>query len=480
MSRILFMSNWERTETWIAVGRELARRGITPFFSVTRRAHLALALAAGFPRDHILWLNRREARRAAISPGLRARLESLEARRGIAVRSFALMDRFMRSEEPEWADRYTHYVFEALERFIETNDIDIVAGQPDNIPDLLAEAIVKDKGGRYAAPFESRFPDGRFVLWDSRLEQSTHVTGANTPAEVTDEMLVEARRLRDRVRGGERARQVSSQSRAPSPLLPFLRQLLRGFAYRALFVSRSDVYMYTLRSALFDLKYHMVPINRRRLRLSWKYVFEQPVAGERFVYYPLNYAPEHTLDVEAANFTNTFETVRQVAMSLPLGVRLYVKEHPTALGLRGPRALKRLRRLPGVRLIDPGVDSHALIRDALATVSLTGTASLEAALYGRPSFIISDIFIQNFSTCRRLDAPWQVGEALGVPPAKADEERDLRYLAWLISNSHEGTVIEPTVDPASLDDNNIRLVANAFEKLVSRSTGAEQTMPEVA
>jgi hypothetical protein len=282
---------------------------------------------------------------------------------------------------------------------------------------------------------------------------------------VTDDMLRDARALRDRVREGGRVRQVSSQARAPSPSLAFMRQLFRGFAYRALIVSRSDVYMYTLRSVLFDLKYHMIPINRLRLRRSWRRLFEDPVPGERYVYYPLNYAPEHTLDVEAANFTNTFETVRQVAMSLPLGVKLYVKEHPTALGIRGPRELRRLRRLPGVRLIDPGIDSHALIRSALATVSLTGTASLEAALYGRPSLIVSDIFIQNFSTCRRLDAPWQVGAAIGVPPPQADDERDLRYLAWLISNSHKGTVIEPLVDPASLDDDNIRLVADAFEKL---------------
>jgi len=466
MTRILFMSNWERTETWVAVGRELARRGITPFFSVTRRAYLDLALAAGVPRDHILWLTRQDARRAPIDPGLRARLEGLEARRGATVKSFSLMDRFMRSESPEWADRYTHYVFGALERFIHDNDIDIVAGQPDNIPDLLAEAIVKDRGGRYAAPFESRLPGGRFVLWDGPLEQSPHVTGTATPADVTADMLSAARALRDRVREGGRGRQVSDQARAPSPILPFLRKLVRGFAYRALIVSRSDVYMYTVRSVLFDLKYHMIPVNRRRLKWSWNRLFENVVPGERYVFYPLNYAPEHTLDVEAANFTNTFEAVRQVAMSLPLGVRLYVKEHPTALGIRGPRELKKLRRLPGVRMIDPEIDSHVLIRGALATVSLTGTASLEAALFGVPSLIVSDLFIQNFSTCRRLDAPWQVGEAIAAPPPEADDERDLRYLAWLISNSHEGTVLEPLVDPSSLLDANISLVADAFEKLV--------------
>ena len=34
--------------------------------------------------------------------------------------------------------QYTRYVFRELLKFIEANDIEVVSGQPDNIPDLLA------------------------------------------------------------------------------------------------------------------------------------------------------------------------------------------------------------------------------------------------------------------------------------------------------------------------------------------------------
>lgn len=461
------MSNWERTETWVAVAAELARRGITPFFSVTRAAHVALAVKAGIPRAQILWLNRQAAKRAVIDDALRGRLAALEARCGAAFRGFVLMDRFMRSAPQAWAERYLLYAFGELERFIADNGIMLVAGQPDNIPDLLAEAIVKDRGGRYAAPFEFRLPNRRFMLWDGALEQRPHVTGPATPAQVSAEQFAEARALRDRVRQGARMRQPAPAGAAARTHASLLRRLLRGFLYRALIVSRSDVYMYTLRSELFDLQYHRTPLNRWRLKLPWNRLFEQPREGEPFVFYALNYAPEHTLDVEAAPFTNAYETVRQIALSLPLGVRLYVKEHPVALGIRGPTELRRLRRLPGVRLIDPAVDSHALIQNALLTVSLAGTVSLEAALYGRPTAILSDLFIGNFSTCRRLEAPWQVGAALAAPGPEPDEEADLLYLAWLNANGHPGTVIEPLVEPDSLREPNVSLVADAFEKLFS-------------
>ena len=468
---LVFLSNWERTETWIAAGRELERRGHRAFFVVTRDEYRRKALAAGFPPDRMLWLTRQAARAADIGDAVAA-LERLEAAAEIRVSDMILMDRFLRSERQAWALRYAAYVHAALADFIERHDIRMAVGQPDNVPDLLAEALIKARGGRYAAPFEFRMPTRRFMLWDSRLEDRPHITGAASPAEVSEAELEAARALRERVTRGTKMRQVEARTAPPAIGAGFLRRLARGFLHRALIVSRHDVYMYTLRSALFDLRYHMTPLNHRRLARVWDRLFEQPQAGERFVFYALNYAPEHTLDVEAPAFASTFDVVRNIARSLPLGVRLYVKEHPTGIGLRGPAELERIKRLPGVRLIDPWVDSHALIKAAELTVSLSGTVSLEAALYGRQTAILSDIFIGRFSTCRRLHAPWEVGAALAAPPLEHRPDDDLRYLAWLISNSHPGTVIEPLVDPSSLEPENVALIADAIAKVIDQASAS--------
>ena len=48
MTNIAFCSNWERTDTWIAVGSELERRGANVFFVVTRDEYFQKAVAAGF------------------------------------------------------------------------------------------------------------------------------------------------------------------------------------------------------------------------------------------------------------------------------------------------------------------------------------------------------------------------------------------------------------------------------------------------
>ena len=467
MINIAFCSNWERTDTWIAAGRELASRGVRVFFVFTRDEYVEKALAAGFPRDHILWLRRDEAEQATFSAQQLDMLREYEHRAGVKIKSFILMDRFMRTEQQAWATQYTRYVFCRLVEFFDRNQIEFVSGQPDNIPDLLSIMILRVKGGAYAAPFEFRLPGGRFVLWDSAIEQTPHITGASSPEHVSDQQLEEARQLRDRVRSGHKVR-VLTHVQQPRLGFSYLRRLTRGVFYRASIVSRHDVYMYTWRSVLFDLKFHMISINYQLARLLWSRLFEQAVAGERFVLFTLNYAPEHTIDVEAPYFTSTEETVRNLARSMPCDVKLYVKEHPNALGIRSPRELLRLKRLPGVRLIDPFVDSHSLIKTAEAVVTLSGTASLEAAIYGKRTILLSDIFIKNFSTCERAETPWQVGEILARPPSRPHSEQDdLKYLAWLISNSHPGTVIEPLTDPGSLGPENIGLVADAYMKVIA-------------
>jgi hypothetical protein len=465
VTNIAFCSNWERTDTWIAVGSELERRGANVFFVVTRDEYFQKAVAAGFRRDRILWLRRDEAARAQFSDREVALLESHEHQTGDRIRNFILMDRFMRSERQDWAMQYTRYVFRELLKFMEANDIEVVSGQPDNIPDLLAIMILKCRGGKYAAPFEFRLPEKRFVLWDSAIEQTPHITGARSPDDVTAEELESARQLRQRVLDGGKQR-VLTPTQQPRIGLSYFQRLTRGFFYRALIVSRHDVYMYNLRSIFFDLKYHMIAINYRLTRMLWSRIFEQGDGSERFVLFTLNYAPEHTIDVEAPYFVSAVETVRNMARSLPTDVWLYVKEHPNALGIRSPAELFRLKRLPGVRLIDPFVDSHSLIRKAEAVVTLSGTASLEAAIYGKRTILLSDIFIKNFSSCEQAVAPWEVGDVLLRKPAREySEESDLRYLAWLYSNSHPGTVIEPLTDPTSLEPENVGLVADAYSKL---------------
>ena len=62
--------------------------------------------------------------------------------------------------------------------------------------------------------------------------------------------------------------------------------------------------------------------------------------------------PELAIDVLAPFFTNQIEVARLIAMSLPDDYTLVVKDHPIMVGLRRPRYLDKIQKLPNVKLID--------------------------------------------------------------------------------------------------------------------------------
>ena len=58
---VCFCSMWERTESWVAIGEQLAARGLRVFHIVTPSEYRDLCSARGVPADQILWLRIDEA-----------------------------------------------------------------------------------------------------------------------------------------------------------------------------------------------------------------------------------------------------------------------------------------------------------------------------------------------------------------------------------------------------------------------------------
>ena len=53
--------------------------------------------------------------------------------------------------------------------------------------------------------------------------------------------------------------------------------------------------------------------------------------SKKFIYFPLGVDEEHSLLITAPYYTNQIETIRHVAKSMPIGYKLYVKEHPSSV-----------------------------------------------------------------------------------------------------------------------------------------------------
>lgn len=163
-----------------------------------------------------------------------------------------------------------------------------------------------------------------------------------------------------------------------------------------------------------------------------------------FVAFLLPKEPEYTVQSLARNFSNVQAMVQQVALSLPAGYNLVVKEH-SRVGYRRMAFYADLLKLPNVILCNAKVPGSVLMNRASAVTTVAGTAAIEATLLGKKAVIFAaDVeynFLPSIKTIRSFDelAP-ALREAVREESPEGVEKIRLsgaRYLAAVADSSYD-------------------------------------------
>lgn len=148
--------------------------------------------------------------------------------------------------------------------------------------------------------------------------------------------------------------------------------------------------------------------------------------GESFIFFPLHVDPEASTMVYAPYLTDQLYVAEIIAKSIPAGTRLVVKENPAMLGRRPQHFYRQLRRMPNVVLVGserPGVE---WVAQSSATVTITGTAALEAIQLGRPVVILGDSPTLGLGSGvlhqpHLQDLPQTLADAMNLKPVEEEE-----------------------------------------------------------
>jgi hypothetical protein len=140
------------------------------------------------------------------------------------------------------------------------------------------------------------------------------------------------------------------------------------------------------------------------------------ITARPFVLFALQNEPEFSVQGRCKEFNDQGAIARQLALSLPAGVNLVIKEHAW-IGGRQLGFYENLLALPNVIMAHPGMRAIDLIPKAAAVASLAGTVTYEAALFGKPALIFSErsefVFLPNVTHVRDLaDLPRSIGGIL--------------------------------------------------------------------
>jgi hypothetical protein len=160
----------------------------------------------------------------------------------------------------------------------------------------------------------------------------------------------------------------------------------------------------------------------------------------KFVYFPLHLQPERSTLMDAPFYTNQIEVIKNIAKSIPVEYKLYVKEHPLQglIGWRDVSYYKQILDLPNVELLHPSVSNVEILKHCSLVLAITGTLGLEAVFYRKPTIVFGNVIYSSLPSVYKVknieELPELIRKALNTVVNISDVNK---YTNCVLENSFE-------------------------------------------
>lgn len=214
-----------------------------------------------------------------------------------------------------------------------------------------------------------------------------------------------------------------------------------------------------------------------RRRLNEHYCDVRTLDGlpSKFIFYPLQYSPESSINTPAPYFLDQYRAIDAIRFAMPSDCVLVIKEHPACILLRDAGFVRRLQHTAGVVVAHYALPSLELVKRAGLTVSVTGTATLEAFLLGRQAVTLGSSLASGFlgGVCPLNGLSRRIAESFG---ADIPYSEVVSGIASLLSVRYEATFGSPgTVGEPVLRRKNIEGLTHAFFDHIRRSGSSSRS-----
>ena len=432
---VCFVSNKHLTIPYSDLARRMARAGerivwLSPSTRWTRWLE-----SEGWDRNDILDLPDHAADWTGADGGPGA-LADLEVTSYPTIANVILMCRGLRAKTRGLAYGYLAACRARIEPFLRERGVEAVFGEGTWGFELLTWLVCRRLGIPMTTPCTTRIPDDRFLFVDA-------LTGRLPPfAPAAQADRDWATGFLDQwLRRPVAPAYAASQRRYVAFHRRWLEELRIGILSPEL--DRHDETLWPLRRRVAD-----------RIARAWnarRYGIAKPSgpapAATPYVLYCLHRQPEAPVDVYGALHSDQRALIERLTRMLPATHELWVKEHPAALGDRPVSWYRDVERLPNVRLVDPFLPIHDMIRGAAAVVTISGTVGYEAALLDVPVLGLAPLYFSELYSAPvdhgsdPLD--WPLRRMLTDPATRptGDRARRIDFLARLHANSFAGNPV---------------------------------------
>lgn len=168
-------------------------------------------------------------------------------------------------------------------------------------------------------------------------------------------------------------------------------------------------------------------------------LFDAFEPDEDFAFFPLHYEPEVSLLLQAPYYTDQAHLIKQIAKSLPVHMKLYVKEHPAMVEYRQRDFYQTIKKMPNVKLIPPTMSGYEVLPYAKLILTITGTSGWEGTFLKKPVITFGHWFYNSLSFVKRCDTIEQLPKLIDsqLNDFRYDEEELVAFIAAIFEDSIE-------------------------------------------
>lgn len=471
---VAFIVSHEKTRVFFKVSKQLEKNGVSVFWISPNYRWYKWLIKNNVANDKILDISEYGDEwellfRKGLSPTHLNKITELESCSIHKINNLILMDRNMSKKPYNYSLAYTYVCIKYITDFLLSNNIKVVFSEQTWLLELLISMICEKYNIHCATPHVARIPDGRFLFFKGHLQSEFYKI-----RDVNDDDRNKAKKYLEYFREKQpKPSYWHLNNRLPKVKLDWITKTFFHLKLRMKKRHRYDMTAYPVYELI--LKRLREVYYTELFQIYRKKIFVNPDLNNissPFILYTLHKQPEASVDVLGSYYSNQIETIKAIARSLPTDVKLFVKEHQNSIGDRSIKYYKEIKKIPGVVLIDPYINSHDLIKRANLVVTISGTIAYESALYKVPSIAFADMFFNDITALKHVN-PYEIklDELLNNGKNLSDQQL-IDFLSFIFANSFEGIISDPVSDKRSISPENIENLSRGFMKLLSTLNGS--------
>lgn len=457
---LAFITCFYKTDLFMNIAETLSQNNDI-YWITTSRLYRDRLIENKVDKSKILYLNRKSIGEINDNSFLDY-VNDIEKKSNIYLNSIYYMDRIIVHWKKEYAMEYFYYVISEVKKFIRKNNIKIITGETTAAHEILTSMIAKEEEILYVNPFTIRFPSDRFCFF--------YGTDNSKVINIRNKEYMEYDNTIDSIYND-----IINENKMPSywyknNIIPkynfvFMKKCFNK-VLESLNSSSTDASVKSLKYHLLYEKNYLKKLNSIILKKS--NIFEIPdYKIEKFILLPLHKQPEASIDVLGVKYNDQISLIKRIAKELPQGVYIYVKEHTNAYGERNYKILRNIKRIPGVKLVDPYINTRDLIKYSEMVVTISGTVAYEAGIIGKKAVTFANMFFSNLSTVCYAKDEKECMEFLNKD-IKQDIFSDRKYIIEnILKYSFEGIISDSLNNPKCLEIDNINKINYAYKELIN-------------